>query len=71
MASHANEVLEIPSDDEADITAGLPVSPRELVVVQLKAGPSDGLPKGDLEWLCPEDPAMARFVLRDSRECQL
>ena len=71
VAVHVNEVVDIPSDDEADIAVGPPVSPRELAVVQSEAGPSGGLPKGDLEWLCPEDPAKAWFVLRDSRECQL
>ena len=40
VASHANEVVEIPSDDEADTVADPPVSPWELVVVQLEAGPS-------------------------------
>ena len=49
----------------------LSVSSRELAVVQSKDGPSDRLPEGDLEWPCPDDPAKARFVLRDSQECQL
>ncbi|XP_066354964.1 uncharacterized protein [Miscanthus floridulus] len=78
VASHANEVVEIPSDDEADIAMGPPmspqelvVSPRELAVVRSEAGPSGGLPEGDLEWPCPEDPSKACFALRDSRECQL
>ena len=31
-ASHANEVVEIPSDDEVDTVAEPPVSPRELAV---------------------------------------
>ena len=77
-AFHANEVVEIPSDDEADIAVGMLVSPRELAVspwelavVQLDARPSGGLSEGDLEWPCPEDPVKARFVLRDSWECQL
>ena len=48
-----------------------PVSSRELAVVQSEAGPSSGLPEGDLEWPCPEDLAKAWFVLRDSQECQL
>ena len=30
---HANEVVEIPSNDEADTMAELPVSPQELAVV--------------------------------------
>ena len=70
-AFHANEVVDIPSDDEADVAAEPPVSPRELAVVQLEARPSGGSPEGDLEWPCPEDPAKVRFVLRDSQECQL
>jgi len=56
---------------EAEVVADLPASSRELVVVQPEAGSFGGPPEGDLEWLCPEDPAKARFVLRDSRECQL
>ena len=32
-AFHVDEVVEIPSDDEADIAAGPPVSPWELAVV--------------------------------------
>ena len=37
----------------------------------MEARPSGGLPEGDLEWPCPEDPAKVRFVLWDSQECQL
>ena len=48
-----------------------PVSSRELAVVQSEAGPSGGLPKGDLEWACPKDQTEAWFVLRDSQERQL
>ena len=76
-ASRTNEVVEIPSDNEADTMAKPPVSPRELevsprelavsplelAVVQSEAGPSGGSSKGDLEWPCPEDPSKARFVL--------
>ena len=62
----ATEVVDIPSDDEADDMVELPVSSRELAVVQSEAGPSGGLPKGDLEWPCPEDPAKVQFVLRHS-----
>ena len=62
----APEVVDIPSDDEADDTVEPPVSSRELAVVRSVAGPSGGLPEGDLEWPCPEDPAKVRFVLRDS-----
>ena len=77
-ASHANEVVEIPSDDEADTMEEPPVSPRELVVspqelavVQSEVGPSSGSSEGDLEWPFPEDSSKARFILRDSRERQL
>jgi len=62
----ATEVVEIPSDDEADDMVEQPVPSRELAVVRSEAGPSGGLPEGDLEWPYPEDPAMVRFVLRDS-----
>ena len=78
VASHANEVVEIPSDDEADIVAEplvspreLAVSPRELAVVQSEAGPSGGSSEGDLEWPFPEDASKARFILWDSQERQL
>ena len=64
-------VVEIPSDDEADTVADPPVSPRELAVVRLETGPSDGSLAGDLEWPFPEDPSKARFVLWDSWEHQL
>ena len=66
---HVNEVVDIPSDDEADEMAGPPASSRERAVVQSEAGPSGGLPEGDLEWPCPDDPANVWFVLRDSQEC--
>lgn len=66
VAVHATEVVDIPSDDEADDMAGPPVSSRELAVVQSEAGPSGGLSEGDLEWPCPEDLAKVQFVLRDS-----
>ena len=69
-AFHVNEMVDIPSDDEANVTTELlvspwelVVSPRELAVFQLEAGPSDGSPEGDLEWPCPEDPSKAWFVL--------
>ena len=48
-----------------------PVSSRELAMVQSEARSSGGLLEGDLEWVFPEDPVKARFVLRDSRERQL
>ena len=79
--SRGNEVVDIPSDDEADAMAKprelevspweLAVSPRELAVVQSEAGPSDISSEGDLEWAFLEDPSKARFILRDSREHQL
>ena len=70
-AARATEVVDIPSDDEADDMVELPVSSWELVVVQSEAGPSGGLLDGDLEWPCPEDLAKVQFVLWDSQECQL
>ena len=72
---HVNEVVDIPSDDEADVAAEPPVSPwelavspQELAVVQLEARSSGGSSEGDLEWSFPEDPSKAMFVLRDSWE---
>ena len=70
-AARATVVVDIPSDDEADDMVELPVSSRELAVVQSEAGSSGGLPEGDLEWPCPEDPSKVWFVLWDSQECQL
>ena len=70
-AACATEVVDIPSDDQADVMVELPASSRELAVVWSEAGPSNGLPEGDLEWLCPKDPAKVRFVLQDSQERQL
>jgi len=64
--SHATEVVEIPSDNEADDVVELPVPSQELAMVQSEARPSSGLPEGDLEWPCPEDPSKVWFVLRDS-----
>ena len=61
--SHANDVVEIPSDDEADTVVKPPVLPRELALVQSKAGPSGGSSEGDLEWPFPEDLSKVRFVL--------
>jgi len=52
---HKDEVVDIPSDDEADIMVEPPVLSQELAVVKSEARPSGGLPKGDLEWPCPED----------------
>ena len=67
----APEVVDIPSDNEAEVMVEPRASSRELAVVWSEAGPSGGLPEGDLEWPCPEDLAKVRFVLRDSQECQL
>ena len=64
--ARATEVVDIPFDDEADVVAELPVSSQELAVVWPEAGPSGGLPEGDLEWPYPEDPAKVWFILRDS-----
>ncbi|XP_066323431.1 uncharacterized protein [Miscanthus floridulus] len=58
--ARATEVVEIPSDNKADDMVELPVSSRELAVVQSEVGPSGGLPEGDLEWPCPEDLAKVR-----------
>ena len=55
----------------AGTSGGSVVSPRDLAVAWLEAGPSSKVPEGDLEWSCPEHPASAQFVLRDSREHQL
>ena len=65
-AARSPDVVEILSDDEADDMVELPMSSQELAVVQSEAGPSDGLPEGDLEWPYPEDPSKVRFVLWDS-----
>ena len=62
-AVHATEVVDIPSDDKVDDMAEPPVSSRELAVVHSEAGPSGGLPEGDLEWPCPKDPTKVWFVL--------
>ena len=94
-------MVEIPSDNEADVlaepsvplqqpvgdvmveplvpsrslvvvqsvarTSGGPVmSPQDLAVARLEAGPSGEVPEGDLKWPYPEHPASAWFVLRDS-----
>ena len=40
--AHATEVVDILSDDEADDMVELPVSSRELAVVQSEAGPPAG-----------------------------
>jgi len=69
--ARSTEVVDIPSDDKADDMVEPLVSLRELAVVQSEAGSSGGLPKGGLEWPCPEDPTKVRFILRDSQECQL
>jgi len=68
VVAHATKVVDILSNDEANIMVELPVSSRELAVVPSEAGPSGRLPEGDLEWPCPEDPAKVQFILRDSQE---
>ena len=65
-AARLTEVVEIPSNDEANDVVELPVLSRELAVVQSEFGPSGGLPEGDLEWPCPEELSKVRFILRDS-----
>ena len=55
----------------AGTSSELVVSPWDLAVARLEAGPFGEVPEGDLEWPCPEHPASARFVLWDSRERQL
>ena len=62
----APEVVDIPSDDEAEVMAEPSALSRELAVVRSKAGPSGGLPKGDLEWPCLEDLTKVWFILRNS-----
>ena len=69
LMARATEVVEIPSDDEADDEVEPPVLLRELAVVRLEARPSSGLEETDLVWPCPEDPTKVRFILRDSLEC--
>ncbi|XP_066379484.1 uncharacterized protein [Miscanthus floridulus] len=58
--AHETEVVEIPSDDEADDVVKLPVPLRELAVVQSEAGLSSRQEETDLEWPCPEDPTKDR-----------
>ncbi|XP_066316626.1 uncharacterized protein [Miscanthus floridulus] len=58
--AYATEVVEIPSDDEADDMV-------ELAVGQSEARPSGGMPEGDLEWPCPEDPAKLESIHRESQ----
>ena len=65
------EVVEIPSDDEAEDVVELPVTSRELAVVRSKAGPSSRLEETNLVWPYLEDPTKVRFILQDSQECQL
>ena len=69
--AHETNVVEIPSDDEADDVVELPTPSQELAVVRSVARPSGRLEEGDLEWPCPEDPSKVRFILWDSQECQL
>ena len=80
LRQHAGDVMAeplVPSwglavvQSVAGTSGRLVVSPRDLVVARLEAGPSGEVPEGDLEWPCPEHLASARFVLWDSRERQL
>ena len=66
LVARATDVVEIPSNDEADDAMELPVPSRELAVVRSEPGPSGGRLEGDLEWPCPEDPSNVWFILRDS-----
>ena len=50
------EVVEIPSDDEADDEVEPPVLSQELAVVWSEARPSSRLEETNLVWPCPEDP---------------
>ena len=63
LVARTTKVVELPCDDKADDVMELPVLSRELAVVWSEVGPSSGLPEGDLEWPCPEDPSKAWFVL--------
>ena len=71
VVAYAPEVVDILSDDEVEAVAEPPTLSRELVVVRSEARPFGGLPEGDLEWPCPDQPTKVWFVLQDSQECQL
>ena len=62
LVTHEDEVVDIPSDDEAD-DVELPAPSQELAVVRSEAGPSSGLEETDLVWPYPEDPTKVWFVL--------
>ncbi|XP_066361435.1 uncharacterized protein [Miscanthus floridulus] len=62
MAACAPKVVDIPSDDKAELVAEPPMSSQELVVVRSKSGPSGGLLEDDLEWPCPKDPTKLEDV---------
>ena len=47
----------------AGTSSGPVVSPRDLAVARLEAGPSGEVPEGDLEWPCLEHPANAWVIL--------
>ncbi|XP_066344381.1 uncharacterized protein [Miscanthus floridulus] len=70
VASHTSEVVEIPSNDEADTVVEPPVSPRELAVVRSEAGPSGGSLEGDLEWPFPEDPLKLESARKQAQFAQ-
>ena len=65
------EVVEIPSDDEADDAVEPLVQSQELAMVRSEAGPSSGLEETGLEWPYLEDLTKVWFILRDLPECQL
>ena len=66
LVAYETEVVEIPSDDEANDVVELPAPSWELAMVWSEAGPSSGLEEGDLEWPYPEDPTKVWLILWDS-----
>ena len=71
LVARETEVVEIPSDDEADDEVEPPVLSWELAVIQSVARPSSRLEETNLVWPYPEDPTKVWFILQDSQECQL
>ena len=70
--AHEDEVLEIPSDGEADGEVEPPAPSRELAVVGSSAGPSSGFGVSrNLVWPCPGDPRKAQFILHNDEEVAL
>ena len=64
--AHTTEVVEIPSEDEADDVVDLPVPSQELAVVRLDSRPSGRLEEVDLEWPYPKHLSKVWFIIRDS-----